>query len=91
VIGVLRALQTKKGKTVRNDRFIAVAEEAREFEEVHDVRDLPPRTRREITHFFISYNELEDRRFKPGGMLGAKEARRLLEPFAPGRETAKTR
>lgn len=91
VIGVLRALQTSKGKTVRNDRFIAVAEEATEFEDVRDVRDLAARTVRETTHFLVSYNELEGRRFKPGRVLGGREATRLLEPFAAGRETAKTR
>jgi inorganic pyrophosphatase len=79
LIGVLEAEQTEGGKTVRNDRLVAVVEtpcnpaEYRSLEEVH------PQRLDEIEHFFVAYNEREGRQFKPLARHGADRALKLVE------------
>src|SRR4030095_6369393 len=41
VIGGITAEQTEKGKTVRNDRFLAVPETSQLFAEIRSIEDLP--------------------------------------------------
>jgi inorganic pyrophosphatase len=78
LIGVPEAEQTEDGKTVRNDRLIAVVEApynppaARSLDEIDDLR------LKEIEHFFVSYNEMEGRKFKSLGRHGANEAETML-------------
>jgi inorganic pyrophosphatase len=74
LIGVIEAEQTTEGKTTRNDRLIAVLEtplnppEIRSLEEWHESRVA------ELEHFFISYNEMEGREFKPIARRGPRRA-----------------
>jgi inorganic pyrophosphatase len=75
LIGVLRAKQTKKGKIVRNDRFIAVAESSLNFKRFKDVDDLEPGMLEQIQQFFVSYNEQSGKKFIVEKVLGAKKAR----------------
>jgi inorganic pyrophosphatase len=65
LIGVIEAEQTKEGKTERNDRLIAVATESRTHQDMHSLADLNPRLLDEIEHFFISYNEVKGKDFRP--------------------------
>lgn len=76
MIGVIMARQTERNsrKAIRNDRLIAVADKSREHETVRTVRDLSNRLLDEIEHFFISYNEMKDKRFQPLGRAGAEAA-----------------
>jgi inorganic pyrophosphatase len=80
LIGVLRAKQTKKGKMVRNDRFIAVAETSLNFKRIADIDDIEPDMLEQIQHFFVSYNEESGKKFKVEKILGAKKARHLARP-----------
>ena len=64
-IGVIEAEQTQDGETFRNDRLIAVATAARNFAQVNSLDDLHPGILEEIEHFFISYNKMRRRQFKP--------------------------
>jgi inorganic pyrophosphatase len=79
LIGVIKARQTERNsrKPIRNDRLIAVAGKSREHEAVRSINDLNDRLLEEIEHFFISYNELKGKTFKPIGREGAPAASKL--------------
>ena len=79
LIGVIEARQTEEGKTERNDRLIAVADESRSEKDVRALSDLPENLLHEIEHFFVSYNEVKGKKFEPTGRFGAGKARSLVE------------
>lgn len=79
LVGVIEAEQTEGGKTERNDRLIAVATDSRADREVLTLEDLSPLRLQEIEHFFISYNQIKGKEFKPLGRFGPNRARKLLE------------
>jgi len=79
VIGVIEAEQTEDGKTERNDRLIAVYEKCVLYQEAKTVRDLNKALLDEIQHFFVSYNEMHGKTFKPLGCSGRKRATELIE------------
>lgn len=72
--GMLRAKQTEKGETVQNDRLIGIALVSNTYKDLRSIRDLNPRVREEIAHFFISYNEQAGKKFEPQGWADAEEA-----------------
>ena len=78
LIGVIEARQTEDGKTERNDRLIAVAEQSRTHAEIDELADLPENLVHEIEHFFVSYNAAKGKRFEPTGRAGSRTARRLV-------------
>ena len=78
-IGVIEAEQTSEdGSKCRNDRLIAVATHAHVHGEVKSLAELPTEMVDEIEHFFVSYNEMRGRKFKPLGRHGPKRALRLV-------------
>ena len=79
LIGVLEAEQTEGGKTVRNDRLVAVVETPYNPAEFHSLEEVGRQRLDEIEHFFVSYNQMEGRQFKPLARHGADRARELLE------------
>jgi inorganic pyrophosphatase len=78
LIGVLTGSQTEKRKTIRNDRLLAVPETKVNKPRVRRIADVDPARLAEIEHFFVSYNEMQGRRFRPGRPQGAKAAERRL-------------
>jgi inorganic pyrophosphatase len=78
LIGVIEARQTEDGKTERNDRLIAVAEESRTHREIDELADLPENLLHEIEHFFVSYNAAKGKQFEPIGRKGSRTAKRLV-------------
>jgi len=79
VIGVLEAEQTEDGETERNDRLIAVCKESRQHRSVQSLSKLEERIVKEIEHFFVSYNEMRGREFKPLGWYGRRRAGKLIK------------
>jgi inorganic pyrophosphatase len=90
-IGVIEARQTQERKTFRNDRIIAVSDAAHQYARLKSLRELDPRIVDEIEHFFVSYNEMRDRHFKPIRRAGASSAlslvRRRMRAFAAKEKT----
>ena len=84
LIGVIEAEQTQEGKTFRNDRMVAVAVGSRLYANVNELDDLPPTLMDEIEQFFINYNTMRGRVFKPMAGAGAAEGMKLVK-----RSTAK--
>ena len=82
IIGVIRAQQTDKGKTVENDRIVAVERDCREFNQIAEFADLDKKLLKELEDFFVHYNALEGRKFKLLGCKGAQKAADLIEASA---------
>ena len=82
LIGVLEAEQTEHGKTVRNDRLVAVIETPYNPAELHALEEVNPQRLDEIEHFFVSYNKMEGRQFKPLARHGADRGQELVEQAA---------
>ncbi|MBV9345922.1 MAG: inorganic diphosphatase [Gammaproteobacteria bacterium] len=78
LLGVLKASQTEKGRTVRNDRLIGAAETEVNPSPVKDLRDLDAQVLKEIGQFFENYNRAHGRRFRVTGQGGRREAERLV-------------
>jgi inorganic pyrophosphatase len=79
LLGVIEAEQTEEGKTMRNDRLIAVAALSQTHKEVRSLDQLSPTLLGEIEHFFVSYNAQRGRQFKPLGRHGPGRAEALIE------------
>jgi len=64
LIGVIEAEQTENGKTVRNDRILAVAVESQDFREIETLSDLGDSLVRQLGDFFINYNRARGKQFR---------------------------
>jgi inorganic pyrophosphatase len=86
LIGVVEAEQTEDGKTERNDRLIAVASNSYNHGDVKSLSDLSDNLLKEIEHFFVSYNEVKGKEFKPIRRVSPERARELVESGRKTRE-----
>ncbi len=78
LMAVIEAEQSEGGQTKRNDRLIGVAANSHDYRSVESPDQLSPTLMEEIEHFFISYNEMAQKKFKPIGRAGADRARELI-------------
>lgn len=78
LVGVLRARQKEKRRTIRNDRLIAVVETPVNRPNMHGIDEVGDDRLSEIEHFFVAYNHAQGREFTPTGRLGPQAAERLL-------------
>lgn len=79
VIGAMKAGQTDKKTTIRNDR-IFVCPDLKGFYPVYNsMRDIQKEKLKEIESFFIYYNAMQNKTFKPLGTLSAKETLKLIQ------------
>lgn len=79
LLAVIEAEQTEQGKTERNDRLIGVAAVSHQYRSVESLDQLSPELVEEIEHFFISYNELAGKSFRPLRRAGADRAAELIK------------
>jgi inorganic pyrophosphatase len=80
LVGVVEAEQTERdGETTRNDRLVGVAAESRLLARVRTLDALGPDLLEEIEHFFVSYNDIKGKVFKPLGRHGPARALKLVE------------
>jgi inorganic pyrophosphatase len=79
LVGAIQAEQTEdEAETVRNDRLIAIADKSHLYRGVDTIEALPPNLVDEIEHFWISYNAIKGKRFKPIGRVGPRGAVELV-------------
>jgi len=79
-LGAIEARQKEKGSDwIRNDRLIALAENARVHESARSLDDLRPHVLEDIKSFFTDYNELFDKKFECIKDVGPKGAARLIK------------
>jgi len=80
LIGVIEAEQTERdGRTERNDRLVAVADDSHTHKDVKTLGDLNDTLLDEIDHFFVSYNEIRGKQFKSLGRFGPDRADKLVK------------
>jgi inorganic pyrophosphatase len=79
LIGVIEAEQTEKRRTLRNDRLIAVAETPVNKPVIKRLNEVPKVALNELEEFFVNYNRIHGREFKPIGRRGPQAAERLLK------------
>ena len=80
LVGVIEAEQTERdGETTRNDRLIGVAADSRLHTRVRALEDLGPTLLEEIEHFFVSYNQIKGKEFKPLTRSGPARALQLVK------------
>jgi inorganic pyrophosphatase len=86
IIGLIEANEREEdGTRVRNDRFIAVAESSEQFRDVRKPEDLPPHILKQTEQFFIHYNEMGGKKFKPLRVLGPQKSWQKLEKLVGAR------
>ena len=88
LIGVIEAEQSKDGKTERNDRLIAVAEENHSYSELRDIDNMNKTLLDEIGQFFANYHKAGGSKFKVLAIRGPKQAYQLLKKAAGGKKAA---
>ena len=80
LVGTIEAKQKAKGEDwQRNDRLIAVVTHAQTHQDVKSLEDLRPHLVDEIKEFFIDYNRLRGRKFKPLALSGPDRSRELIK------------
>ena len=83
LIGVIEAEQTERdGVTQRNDRFIAVAAKSHNQRDITALDQLNASLVEEIEHYFIAYNEVRGKEFKPLARSGPARAKELVQEGA---------
>jgi inorganic pyrophosphatase len=66
LIGIIEAEQTEiDGKVVRNDRLVAVPVGTLEDDPIAEIEELGDRTLREFEAFFVNYDHLHGKEFRP--------------------------
>jgi inorganic pyrophosphatase len=79
IIGVIQAEQTEDGKTVRNDRVLAVATESHSHADIKSPKDLNSKMMKELEDFFVAYNKAKGKKFKLLGVKDADTAMKLIK------------
>jgi len=79
LIGVLTVSQSKDGRTLRNDRFLAVSALSKTHQSLQNIRDLDAHLLGQIEHFFKSYVEEKGQQFEVIGRHGPKKAADLVQ------------
>ncbi len=78
IIGCIEAEQSHGTTKFRNDRFLAVPEQSRVFENAISIEDIPSTLIIEIESFFINYMHGEGKELHLSGNLNASQANSLL-------------
>ena len=79
LVGVVELEQKQRGKTVRNDRLLAVPIYHNRTVELESVADLDAEKRAEIQHFLVAYHALDRVHVTLLGTGGPDEARAIVE------------
>src|ERR1700704_1223292 len=78
-IGVIEGEQGDKKKTVRNDRIVAIQEDAHSWEDVKTIDDLGKQFCRELEEFFVNYHKLSGKEYRILGLKGPDQAWKLVK------------
>jgi inorganic pyrophosphatase len=79
VLGVLQAEQREGKQVNRNDRLVAIPLSVKKQEPVIPIKALDKALISDITKFFVSYNEVQGKKFKPLGFASRQRALDLVE------------
>jgi inorganic pyrophosphatase len=79
VLGVLQAEQSEGKQVNRNDRLVASPLSVKTQEPMAPIKLLDKKLTSDITNFFVSYNEVQGKKFKPLGFGSGQRALDLVE------------
>jgi inorganic pyrophosphatase len=79
VLGVIEGEQFDKKTKLRNDRIVAVENEAHSWSKVKTIGDLGKDFCRELEEFFVDYHKLSNKQFRVIGVKGPDHARKLVK------------
>ena len=79
LIGVIEGEQNEEGRTVRNDRLLAVAKQNHRYSDLKNISDMNQNQLKELSEFFVNSHRQDDVKYKFLGTKGPKEAARLLD------------
>lgn len=79
LIGALQAKQVESGKTIRNDRYIMIAEDSMVFGHIKDIRDFSRKHNEELMDFFINYARVDGKVLKSIKYANGVRAEKNLE------------
>lgn len=79
VIGVIEGEQFDKKDKERNDRIIAIEQDAHSFADIKQMKDLGKHFQEELEEFFVNYHKLSGEQFRVLGVKGPDAARKLIK------------
>jgi inorganic pyrophosphatase len=84
LIAVLEAEQVDRNQKQRNDRLIAIPVEVRSHEPMLPVVAFSSGLKKAVSEFFVKYNELQGRTFRPLRYAGPSRAIRIVRKASLG-------
>ncbi|MBV8050280.1 MAG: inorganic diphosphatase [Acidobacteriaceae bacterium] len=78
-IGVIEGEQIGNKKPTRNDRIVAVQQDAHSWADIKKVEDLGNHFQQELEQFFVNYHRLSGKRYRFLAMKGPEHARKLVK------------
>jgi len=79
LVGVIEIEEKEQGKSVRNDRLIAVAVSSHTYREIKDIRDIGHAFIEDLEKFFETYQKLDGKEIRLLGCKGPNRAQKLME------------
>jgi inorganic pyrophosphatase len=78
-IGVIVGEQGDKKDKERNDRIVAIEQDAHSWSDIKNIDDLGKEFCRELEEFFVNYHKLSGEKYRVLGVKGPDQARRLVK------------
>ncbi len=78
-IGVIEGEQGDKKNKERNDRIVAVEQDAHSWADIKTIDDLGKQFERELEEFFVNYHKLSGKQYRVLGVKGPDQARKLVK------------
>ena len=78
-IGVIEGEQGEKGSTERNDRIIAIEQDAHSWADIRTIDDLGKEFCRELEEFFVNYHKLSGEQYRVLDVKGRNRAIKLVK------------
>jgi len=78
-IGVIEGEQGDGKKKERNDRIVAVEQDAHSWADIKTIDDLGKQFCRELEEFFVDYHKLRGKKYRVLGIKSADVARKLVK------------
>ena len=79
LIGIIEGEQGDKKDKERNDRIVAVEQDAHSWEDIKNIDDLGKQFARELEEFFVNYHKLTGKEYRVLGLKGPDRARKLVK------------
>ena len=81
LIGILYAEQIEKGKkkAVENNRLLGISLETHMYKDIKNIKDLGHNFTKELENFFVTYNEMGDKKYIPKGTGGVNKSLKYVK------------